>query len=71
LSPAATAARALELTQAALPRAVILEWVLPDLTGDELCRRLRLLGDMPILVASVYDDAQATIEALESGAATT
>ena len=65
---AATAARALELARAVRPCAVILEWVLPDLTGNELCRRLRRLGDMPILVASVLDDAQATIGALESGA---
>jgi two-component system, OmpR family, KDP operon response regulator KdpE len=65
---ATTAAQALDLTRAAQPRAVIVEWVLPDLTGRDLCRRLRLLGDMPILVASTVDDAQATISALESGA---
>ncbi len=65
---AATAAQALELVRAARPRAVILELVLPDLAGIELCSRLRRLGDMPILVASAVDDAQATIGALESGA---
>ena len=50
------------------PRAVILEVSLPDLSGIELCRRLRRRGQMPILVLSDIDDERTKIEALESGA---
>jgi two-component system, OmpR family, KDP operon response regulator KdpE len=50
------------------PRAVILEVALPDLSGIELCRRLRGRGRMPILVLSEIDDERTKIEALESGA---
>jgi len=50
------------------PRAVILEVALPDLSGIELCRRLRRRGGMPILVLSDIDDERTKIEALESGA---
>ena len=50
------------------PRAVILEVALPDLSGIELCRRLRRRGRMPILVLSDIDDERTKIEALESGA---
>jgi two-component system, OmpR family, KDP operon response regulator KdpE len=50
------------------PRAVILEVALPDLSGIELCRRLRRCGQMPILVLSDIDDERTKIEALESGA---
>jgi two-component system, OmpR family, KDP operon response regulator KdpE len=65
---AATGARALELARSLRPRAVILELLLPDLDGIELCRQLREQNDMPILVCSTVDDPQATVDALEVGA---
>jgi two-component system, OmpR family, KDP operon response regulator KdpE len=49
-------------------RAVILEVALPDLSGIELCRRLRRRGRIPILVLSDIDDERTKIEALECGA---
>ncbi len=65
---AATGARALELARSLRPRAVILELLLPDIGGIELCRQLREQHDMPILVSSTVDDPQATVDALEVGA---
>lgn len=50
------------------PQAVILELMLPDLGGIELCRRLRELGEVPILVLSEVGEETAKIEALGSGA---
>ena len=65
---AATGARALELAGSLRPRAVILELLLPDIGGIELCRQLREQYDMVILVSSTVDDPEATIDALEVGA---
>ena len=50
------------------PQAVIQEVALPDLSGIELCRRLRRRGGMPILVLSEVDNERTKIEALECGA---
>jgi two-component system, OmpR family, KDP operon response regulator KdpE len=47
---------------------VILELVLPDISGVELCRVLRERSELPIIVLSTVDDAEAKIEALQSGA---
>ena len=65
---AATGQDAVDRAAAEHPRAVISEVALPDLSGIELCRRLRRRGGMPILVLSEIDDERTKIEALESGA---
>ena len=44
---------------------MILELRLPDLSGVELCRRLRELGSAPLLVLSTVDEEPAKIAALE------
>ena len=59
---------ALERASRNRPCAVILELLLPDIDGVELVRRLRELGDMPILVLSTVDEEQAKIDALGGGA---
>ena len=63
-----TAKDAVDCAATNLPRAVILEVTLPDLSGIELCRRLRRRSRMPILVLSDIDDDRTKIEALQSGA---
>lgn len=50
------------------PVAVILELVLPDLDGLEVCRRLRQHGQMPIIVLSSIDDERTMIAAFANGA---
>jgi two-component system, OmpR family, KDP operon response regulator KdpE len=58
------------LDQAALerPHLAVVDLVLPDRHGTEVCRRLREWSDMPILVLSAVSDERAKIEALQLGA---
>jgi two-component system KDP operon response regulator KdpE len=58
------------LDQAALagPHLAIVDLLLPDHHGSEVCRRLREWSDMPILVLSAVNEEQAKIDALQLGA---
>jgi two-component system, OmpR family, KDP operon response regulator KdpE len=58
------------LAQAATraPDAVILDLVLPDMTGTEVCRHLRGWSDVPVIVLSAVGDESAKIAALDAGA---
>jgi DNA-binding response OmpR family regulator len=50
------------------PRFVVLDLGLPDVDGFELCRRLRGLGDVPILILTARDEEADRIIGLELGA---
>jgi two-component system KDP operon response regulator KdpE len=50
------------------PDAAIVDLMLPDGSGVELCRRLREWSTMPILVLSAVGEEEAKVEALEAGA---
>jgi two-component system KDP operon response regulator KdpE len=50
------------------PDAAIVDLMLPDGSGVELCRRLREWTTMPILVLSAVGEEEAKVEALEAGA---
>jgi two-component system KDP operon response regulator KdpE len=58
------------LTQAAVqpPDAVILDVVLPDGSGIDLCRELRTWSTAPVLMLSVVGDEQEKVAALDAGA---
>lgn len=58
------------LDQAALarPHLAIVDLLLPDEHGIELCRNLREWSDMPILILSAIGDEQTKIDALHHGA---
>jgi two-component system, OmpR family, KDP operon response regulator KdpE len=58
------------LDRAALegPHAAIVDLMLPDLDGVEVCRRLREWSDMSILVLSAVGEEAMKIEALNAGA---
>jgi two-component system, OmpR family, KDP operon response regulator KdpE len=58
------------LDQAAVrpPDAAIVDLMLPDGSGVELCRRLREWSSMPIIVLSAIGEEEAKVEALEAGA---
>jgi two-component system, OmpR family, KDP operon response regulator KdpE len=68
VDPASTAAEALDHAAVRPPDAAIVDLMLPDGSGVELCRRLREWTSMPILVLSAIGDEDTKVEALEAGA---
>jgi two-component system KDP operon response regulator KdpE len=65
---AATAERALAAAAMRPPDAVILDLVLPDGRGTDVCRELRKWSSAPILVLSVVGDESEKVAALDAGA---
>jgi two-component system, OmpR family, KDP operon response regulator KdpE len=65
---AATAQEALTKAAARPPEAVVLDLVLPDGSGVEVCRELRTWLQAPILLLSVVTDEHEKVEALDAGA---
>ena len=65
---AATAAEALARAAARPPEAVILDLVLPDGSGVDVCRELRGWLQSPIVVLSVVSEEHEKVAALDAGA---
>jgi two-component system, OmpR family, KDP operon response regulator KdpE len=65
---AATAEEALTAAAAHPPEAVILDLVLPDGNGTDVCRELRTWSDAPVIVLSAVGEERAKIAALDAGA---
>jgi two-component system, OmpR family, KDP operon response regulator KdpE len=65
---ATTAADALTAIGLAPPDAVILDLVLPDGRGTDVCRELRGWSDVPIIVVSAVGEEAEKIAALDAGA---
>jgi two-component system, OmpR family, KDP operon response regulator KdpE len=63
-----TAAGALHSSAARLPAAAIVELVLPDGDGVELCQRLREWSAMPVILLSAACDEEQLVRAFEAGA---
>ena len=66
--PADSAEEALDLAAVQTPDAAIVDLVLPDLDGVELCRRLREWSEIPIILLSAVGDEDAKVRALAAGA---
>jgi two-component system KDP operon response regulator KdpE len=63
-----TAAEALDRGALCLPTAAIIELVLPDGDGVEICRRLREWSAMPVILLSAVGDEAEQVRAFEAGA---
>src|SRR5919201_3045739 len=50
------------------PELVITDLYMPHMDGVELCRRIRALSNVPIIVLSVKGEERTKVEALDSGA---
>ena len=66
--PASTAQEALDVAAVGRPDAAIIDLVLPDGDGVELCRQLREWSEMPVIVLSAVGDEDAKVRALAAGA---
>ena len=66
--PAEDGAAALSLARCESPALAILDWMLPDLDGLALCRELRALGSLPILMLTARDGVLDRVAGLDSGA---
>jgi two-component system, OmpR family, KDP operon response regulator KdpE len=66
--PAETAQEALDVAALQRPDAAIVDLVLPDRDGVEVCRSLREWSRMPILVLSAMGEEDDKVRALQAGA---
>jgi two-component system KDP operon response regulator KdpE len=64
----ATGEEALDRAAVLGPHAAIVDLMLPDSDGIEVCRRLREWSEMPIIVLSALGEEAVKIKALETGA---
>jgi DNA-binding response OmpR family regulator len=59
----------LSLAREVAPDLVILDWMLPGLTGVELCRRLRATGiKTPVILLTARDEVSDRVAGLDAGA---
>jgi DNA-binding response OmpR family regulator len=59
----------LSLAREAAPDLAILDWMLPGLTGVELCRRLRSTGiSIPVILLTAKDEVGDRVTGLDAGA---
>jgi two-component system KDP operon response regulator KdpE len=65
---AGTAAEAIEAITATAPDVVLLDLMLPDGDGLEVCRRMRGWTRTPVIVVSAIDGEEDTVRALDAGA---
>jgi two-component system KDP operon response regulator KdpE len=65
---AATKEDALDAVSVRPPDVMVLDLVLPDGTGVEVCREVRRWSELPILVLSAVGDEREKVRALDAGA---
>lgn len=68
VEPVETGAAALDAADRRPPDAVLLDLMLPDLDGLDVCRRLRERLEAPIIILSARGEERAKVEALDLGA---
>jgi two-component system KDP operon response regulator KdpE len=66
--PAGTVEEALDLAALHGPEAAIVDLMLPDGSGVDLCRGLREWTQVPVIVLSAVDEEPVKVQALEAGA---
>ncbi|KOX09884.1 response regulator [Micromonospora profundi] len=64
----ATGEQGLERLRAATADVVVLDLMLPGMDGFEVCRRIRQLGDLPIIMLTARNDDMDVVAGLEAGA---
>ncbi len=59
---------ALEIMKDWTPNLIIMDLMMPNMDGVQLCKRVRTLSEAPIIVLSVRGQERSKIEALDAGA---
>lgn len=65
---AGDAATALEFMSVSPPDIVLIDVMLPGVSGLELCRQIRQSGNVPIIMVTARDDSHDVVAGLEAGA---
>lgn len=68
VASAVTGTEALNQFYAVNPNVVVLDIMLPEIDGLEVCRRIRNNSDIPIIMITAKDDIQDAVEGLNAGA---
>lgn len=71
LAFASNGTQALELAAQLVPDVILLDVIMPDIDGFEVCRRLRaspLLAEVPVLLLTALQDRESRLRGLEAGA---
>lgn len=62
---ASSGTAALKLLEGAWPALMVVDLMMPGMDGFELCRRVKQIADLPIIVLSAVDASEAKVSALE------
>jgi two-component system response regulator MprA len=65
---AASGSEALSQVAADMPGLIVLDLMLPDIDGIEVCKRIRQTSDVPILMLTARDEVEARVAGLDAGA---
>lgn len=65
---ASTGTDGLELYRKEHPDLVILDWMLPEMEGIEVCRRIRAADNVPIIMLTAKDTLEDKVKGFETGA---
>lgn len=68
IASAASGREALDRFHTFRPDLVVLDWMLPDLDGLEVCRRMRHISDVAVIMLTARADLEDKVTGLESGA---
>ena len=59
---------AIQIVREKQPQAVILDLMMPDMDGRQVCRTIREFSNVPIIILSALNDPETVASALDSGA---
>jgi two-component system, OmpR family, response regulator MprA len=65
---ASNGSQALELFAQERPQLVVLDWMLPDIDGLEVCQRMRQQSDVPVLMLTARGEWEDRVKGLDAGA---
>jgi DNA-binding response OmpR family regulator len=65
VSTARSGSATLKQLESGWPSLIVVDLMMPGMDGFELCRRIKLLADIPIIVLSAVDESEAKVNALE------